>query len=290
MAFDLNRVSDDLKDFARWLVDGGLMLTSVRGYVIDVNQFFLWYTRTRGERPRPEDVVPSDLREYHDDLEDKSPDTVARRMAALKKWFAWAKATGKIKEPPRFPKIRHKYARAPKSLTCLQQNALIRAVEKEGNVRDVALVRLLLGTGIRASEAVRLKTQDVFLGERSGKVAVTGKGDKVREVPLGPETRRALKEYIEREMPQSWLFPTRKGHIAAHSLIRILNKYAYIAKIGKVTPHMLRHSFATNLLDAGVDLVKVAALLGHERLETTAVYTRPRQDALEAAVAKAEPA
>jgi len=145
-------------------------------------------------------------------------------------------------------------------------------------------VLLLIHTGLRISEAVSLKIDDVIIRERSGIVRVRhGKGDKYREVPLNLTVRRALDGYIS-ETKGEWLFPGRRGgHITTRSAENVLTKYGRVSGLN-VTPHILRHTFGKMLVDAGESLDRVAALMGHANLNTTARYTRPSVQDLEKAV------
>lgn len=158
--------------------------------------------------------------------------------------------------------------------------------------RDEALLNLLLYTGLRVSEVAALRVEDAVLNERSGKVIVrSGKGRKYREVPLHRETRGSLQSYLEVRLdggggdkPGSYLFVGQRGPLGVRGIqmrLRALGKAAGM----EVTPHQLRHTFATRLLrEAGADLVTVAALLGHESVTTTAIYTRPGEADLAEAV------
>ncbi|WP_245574417.1 tyrosine-type recombinase/integrase [Desulfovirgula thermocuniculi] len=153
--------------------------------------------------------------------------------------------------------------------------------------KDGALLALLLHAGLRVSEAVNLRVQDVVIRERSGFVRVRhGKGGKYREVPLNVTVRRILKEYLAELPPQSeWLFPSKRGPMAPRVVQKRLKLFGRIAGV-EVTPHKLRHTFCKTLVDAGESLDKVELLTGHTRLDTTAIYTRPGRTDLERAVEK----
>ncbi|MBO8128229.1 MAG: tyrosine-type recombinase/integrase [Peptococcaceae bacterium] len=200
---------------------------------------------------------------------------------------------GQIKILPEFPKQLAQQDLAPKSLTRREQRALARAVERYGSPRDKALIQTMLGSGLRVSEIARLERQDVIIRERSGKIVVrAGKGMKYREVPIGPQTRKVLKKYFDQEHPGKYVFPGRSQvrPVTVRAIQYVIKKYADLAKLDlkKLYPHILRHTFAKNLIDNGVDLVTVATLLGHRRLETTMRYTRPRMEDLQRAVDELE--
>lgn len=140
-------------------------------------------------------------------------------------------------------------------------------------------------TGLRVSEAVGLRIEDIVIKERSGSVRVMyGKGNNCREIPLNITIRKALVKYIESLGRSTWLFSNKKGgHISSRSAENILSKYGKLAGIN-VTPHQLRHTFGKMLIDAGESMDRVAALMGHRNLNTTAQYTIPSHQDLQKAV------
>ena len=175
---------------------------------------------------------------------------------------------------------------APKAMSKQEQDRFVRAVERGKSPRDIALVGLMLYAGLRVGEAIRVKIDNIEISERKGKISVFGKGMKHREIPLGLDARNMIRGWLP-HVPGEWVFPGQNGgHISARAVQQMIKKYAWQAKIDpeSVTPHVLRHTFATRLLRAGKDLVIVAALLGHERLDTTAKYTLPSYEEMERAV------
>lgn len=152
-------------------------------------------------------------------------------------------------------------------------------------LRDRAIIALMGFAGMREGEVVALNIGDLQLGQRSGKAIIwLGKGEKKREVPLGREARQALHDYLENISPQEALFTGKGGTRISERLIqRRVEEYGRLAGV-PVTPHMLRHTFAKRLVDAGVALTMISKLLGHARLDTTARYVRPGWDDLERAV------
>ena len=182
--------------------------------------------------------------------------------------------------------------RAPRWLEKRDVDRLIRAVERHGTTRDLAIVLTLRHTGIRVSELSNLMLSDVEASERKGSLTVrSGKGGKFRVLPLNVDARRAIASYLEvRPMVSTdRLFVGQRGEgVSSRAVELLVAKYARLANLEGVTPHTLRHSFGKHALDAGADLVSVAALLGHERLETTAIYTTPSRRDLEKVVEKLE--
>ncbi len=259
-------------------------------YRQDLADFARWFEATNGCELSPDAVTSVDLKEYQAHLvtaRGLKPATVNRRLAALKSWLRWCVETGLIAAVPRFPRRVEAVRRAPRALTKTEEARLLRALERGGSARDRALIGLLLFAGLRVGEVVALRREDVKLSERKGKVTVrAGKGLKRREVPLGHEAREYLRPWLA-EHRGEWIFPGQEGnHISARAVQNMLKKYAWLARLEpeKVTPHVLRHTFATRLLREGKDLVIVAALLGHARLDTTAQYTLPSYQEMEGAV------
>src|SRR5215210_3136471 len=265
-------------------------------YRLDVLHFASWFTQTVGEAFSPEAITPTDVREYRGHLltvERRQPATVNRRLAALRRFFQWAKALGLAKElPTDNVKGVASSPRAPHWLDKRDVDRLIRTVERHGNTRDLAIVLTLRHTGIRVSELSALLTGDVEISERKGSLTVrSGKGSKFRVLPLNVDARRAIAAYLKVRPTVSadQLFIGQRGQgISSRAVERLVTKYGRLAGLEDVTPHTLRHSFGKHTLDAGADLVSVAALLGHQRLETTAIYTTPSQRDLERVVEKLE--
>jgi site-specific recombinase XerD len=168
---------------------------------------------------------------------------------------------------------------------------LLRAGERAGNKRDQAILATLRHTGLRVSELCSLKVESLQLAERKGQLQVWGKSTKQRVVPLNLDERKALEAYLQvrPKLDSSYLFLGQRGNgLTAKGAADIVRKYTYQAGLQDVSPHTLRHSFGKHALDAGVDLVTVSTLLGHQRLETTAIYITPSGRDLEQAVSKLE--
>jgi len=236
-------------------------------------------------------VAPEDVAAYRRALSGRvRPATANRRLSALKAFFGWAEAAGLVRENPARGLEGFKDSakdRAPRALSTPELRRLLREARRTENPLHRAVIIVLLNTGLRASELCGLRLKDLELSERKGKIFVRGKGEKMREVPLNAEARRALWEWlsVRPQVAADALFVGRRGPLTPAGLWRIVKKLGRQAGLEEVHPHLLRHTFATRLLrEAGADLVQVAALLGHEDIATTARYTKPSAEELEAAL------
>ena len=172
---------------------------TIKNYRCDLAAFARWFRDTTGDELTPAHITPTDLRDYKRFLVDQrglKPSSVNRQLATLKSFLTWAATAGLLPAgpPPVLPKSRPPgTARATVSLDRREQQALRRAVERGGQVRDIAIVTLLLNTGLRLQELCALTWRDVQVTARKGFVAVThGKGGKPRQLPLNAEARRVL--------------------------------------------------------------------------------------------------
>ena len=297
-----------LEEFDRYLNQQDRSPLTFRGYLTDLKAFGIWFRQTNGEELAPAGVTPSDIKDYRQYLltiDRAKAATINRRLAALSAYLNWAVQTGQIeKNPTAGIRSVQQVNNGPHYLDRKQQFALQRAVEKELQIirlrypkrwvvrqRDCSLVLFLLNTGLRLNEAVSLKLEDVQLTDRKGLVWVRqGKGGKQRIVPLNLDARKALQEWLDIRPEDGTHFiwiaveSDQDQALSSRSVQRALNRIGHQAGITQLTPHMLRHSFAKNLIDSGVGLEKVASLLGHSSLNTTRIYVTPNQGDLEKAV------
>lgn len=260
-----------------------------RAYRADMIQFRRWWEETTGEAFDPAALTLPDLRDWRAFLQRRyKPATVNRKLEALRHFGRWAVETGRAPEnvPARLKGL-PEVELAPRGLTRKEQHALIRAVQRFGTVRDRALIVLLLHTGLRVSEVTALQVADLVLRERSGHVRVRyGKRRKSRDVPLNATVRRVLVEYLsergDSDAPEQFVFLNRLGErLGDDGVGGVVAKYARLAGLEGVTPHVLRHTFAHEFLAAGWRESDLAAILGHTNLQTTRRYTLPRMEALQ---------
>jgi integrase/recombinase XerC len=224
----------------------------------------------------------------------KTPVTRARKLCAVRALTRFLLAQGEIESDPAAgveAPIRRRSL--PKDLSPEQAAELVAASIGRTPARDRAILELLYGAGLRASELVGINLADLNLVE--GTVMVRGKGSKERLAVFGEPAAEALEAYIRSERPSGGeldaLFKNdRGGRLTSRTLQRVVARRRALAGLSSdVTPHSLRHSFATHLLTGGADLKTVQQLLGHESLATTQVYTHVSVERLREVVAKRHP-
>ena len=277
-----------LHEFETALYDADRSPATVASYCLATQQFAEWLTVERAEsyvtmREFVRAITPTDVRQYRATLEKTklAPGTINRRLVTLRVLARWARQAGLIEgDPVNGIKLVKEVQTAPRWLDRKEQYALRRAAEKDGDPRNLAIILLMLNTGLRVSEVAGLKLEDVTLGERKGEVVVRGKGNKERTVPLNAEARKALRAYLDQrpktDLPNFFIGQRREtlGKLGIQYQVATL---ARLANLEHCTPHTLRHTFAKNLIDTGVSIDRVALLLGHRNLTTTARYTRASQ-------------
>ncbi len=218
--------------------------------------------------------------------------SIQRQRSALATWFHYLQNE----------KIRHDFPlqdvakvmtalRLPKHMSEADVEALLAAPDtsKSKGIRDKCLLELMYATGLRVSELAGLKVSAI--NRRQQTLRVVGKGNKEREVPYGEEADIWLSRWFEVRSEQSaYVFPSRGGHITRQTLWACVRKYAQQAGIYPLpSPHVLRHAFATHLLNHGADLRVVQALLGHENIITTEIYTHVSRRQLHDEVNRSHP-
>ncbi len=288
---------------------------TVRSYRIDLSQFLGFLHQAHPDAPDStllERVDPVAVRAFMASLRSRglSPATLARKVAAIRSFFQYCCRRGRLSwnpatlvTTPKLPKP------LPPHLTVDQAFQLLATPQGETplSLRDLAILELFYASGIRVGELTGLRIDDLDLEQRL--VKVVGKGKKERIVPIGRPATKALAAYLaaretlsgggrgkpsaasgiaQRRAP---LFLNRRGgRLTPRSVERLLEKYLRRSGMGKaITPHGLRHSFATHLLQAGADLRVIQELLGHARLTTTQRYTHVNLDQLMAVYDKAHP-
>ena len=256
-------------------------------------------------------ATPSHIRDYLHHLYGRAlePRTIARRLSALRHFYAFLSEENDIKENPtcdiEMPKIGKSL---PKTLNEEEILALIEAAyHKEGpeGLRVLCLLELLYATGLRVSELVALPCSDIIAALRRDQIpmplVVRGKGNKERLVLLSAASVKALKSYLnvrhlfdkEKKDLGKWLFPStsKQGYLTRQRFGQLLKELALEAGISldKVSPHIIRHAFASHMLNNGADLLSLQKLLGHSDIATTEIYTHVMGDRLEQTVLEYHP-
>ena len=298
-----------LQEFLTALIAKERSPITMRGYLGDIRLFSAWYVDTYAEPLTFDNLTAAAVRAYKQHLlnEPAKPKTINRRLASLAAFADWARQAAYLKEANPVVGVTKvsQAPLAPRWLDHKQQAALLRTVEKEVQIavqryprlqvthlRDAGIVYLLLNTGLRVKEVVGLHLNDVLLSERKGTIIVRqGKGGKRRQIPLNAQARKALQDYLE-VRPQvsvdSFFLGQSNCGVQEKTVQRAIKRFAEAAGMDDISAHMLRHTFAKSLIDKGVTLEKVAALLGHSDLSTTQIYTTPGEKDLEEAVEKLE--
>ena len=211
---------------------------------------------------------------------DLAASTLARRSAALRRFYGFLQEEGFRDDNPAAALARPRQVRPlPRILDTDDITAMFRTAEDKaasdepGALRNLALLELLYGSGLRASELVTLPRRAFRPGQPF--LILRGKGDKERLVPVSSRAAEVVERWSAMVGEGPWLFPSRSGHISRVRLFQIVREQAAAAGIApeRVSPHVLRHAFATHLLAGGADLRALQTLLGHADIATTQIYT-----------------
>jgi integrase/recombinase XerC len=302
-------MKDLIQQFLEALQASDRAASTVSAYRNDLTLFARWFEQTNGQPFTLESVTPTDIRDFRQYgllVEKRKAATVNRRLAAISALFTWAQKSGRISYNPAVGINQvETEPLAPRALDRLEQNRLERAIEAENQLafdlpvrsitrnRDGALVQFLLQTGLRLSEALTLRLDDLTLGERSGSVLIRHtKRTRQRRIPLNDTARKAVQAWLvvrpQNGSDRLWLATEGKGHasLSSRTVQRMFKRLAQRANLdpATLTPHVMRHTFARNLIDRGESIQVVARLLGHGSLETTRRYIQPSERDLEKAV------
>jgi integrase/recombinase XerC len=271
--------SDHVTRFSAHLDTAERARTTISAYAGELNRFAAWYKATNQEDAAMDAVTGTDLLEFKRDmiLRELKPPTVNRALAAVKTFLQWGRTAGDM---PDIPKRVKKTPDKLKWLDRVEQLRLQRVIERAGNKRDLAIVRVLMQTGLRVAELVALEWRDVEMSDRKGVLTVrSGKGAKWRSMKLSLIARESFMvldpEETRESRPRDRVFQGKRGAMGTRAIQHLLDKYAEAAKLDNLTPHMLRHTFCKNLADLGVGLAEIARLAGHESILTTQRYVTP---------------
>jgi len=296
-------MANRLLDFLEYLrYEKGASDNTVSNYETDIEQF---YEYLRGPEKRPvsvEAVTGLDIRGYmaHIARQGLSRSTAQRKLASLRSFFKYLYREGIVdKNPAKAVASPKKEKPQPKVLSVDDAALLVEAPgdKARASARDTAILETFYSCGLRISEISSLDVEDIDF--ESGMLRVTGKGGKERVVPVGSKALAALIKYLK-ERPENessetaggrpCFLNTRGGRLGVRSIRRLVEKYSRDKNLkGRVTPHTLRHTFATHMLEGGTDLRSIQEMLGHSSLSTTQKYTHLNMDSLLEVYDKAHP-
>lgn len=285
-------------------VEKGLARNSVQSYSLDLNRF-----SSRVSTPA-EDVSAGDLNGYIESLyaDQLSPRSIARHITTLRNFFRFLIEDGKLGiDPTEFLTPPKQWSTLPKYMNQGEIESLTAApsAETPAGRRDRAMIELLYATGLRVTELCKLELSAVQ--RDSGVLRVTGKGNKQRLVPFGDAAGEAIDQYLRQGRSQllngrasRYLFVTARGSVSGRNSAgsamtrqgfwKLLRRYGQKAGVRRaLTPHVIRHTFATHLVEGGADLRSVQIMLGHADISTTQVYTHVAQRRLRETVDQHHP-
>lgn len=295
----MSRLSSQIKSFLTFLKkEKNFSKNTLISYGTDLKELETFLEKKKG-KVNFKEIDRNILRDFVIDLnlKKKSFVTIARKISAIKSFFKFLKRKNIIKKNPAPHLITpKKEKRLPEVLSVKQMIKILEKIQ-EDNVwtrRDKAILELFYSTGIRLSELAGLDLASIdYSGET---IRVLGKGKKERIVPVGKKAILAIKDYLFlrkllSDIKTKALFINRQKHrLSERSIARIVKKnLSQVSEVKKKSPHILRHTFATHLLDEGADLMAVKELLGHKNLSTTQIYTHVSVERLKKIYRKAHP-
>jgi integrase/recombinase XerD len=299
-------VKEDITKFLTYLsVEKGFSENTLSAYQNDLSQLVLFIeeeTSKSKRMPSWPDFTRQMMLSYQLQLKERkyAATTLARKIAAAKSFFKFMMSEGKIKENPTQNVASPNVGRIlPKPISLKQVRALLDQPARQSTPeakRDRAMLELLYASGMRVSELISLNTEDV--DTEGGFVRCFGKGSKERMIPIYRQAAIIVSDYIKEARPhivrresEKALFLNRRGErLTRQGFWQILKGYAKAAGLDEaITPHTLRHSFATHMLNGGADLRSVQELLGHANISTTQVYTHLTSDHVRKTYEKAHP-
>lgn len=293
-------MEQQIEEYLAYLsVERGLAPNTLDAYGRDLRAYarFLQKHNVNSFRDAEKDAVRAYLEELHN--MGRASSTISRNLAAIKSFYQFLLAENLIEKDPtahlESPKVEK---RLPRVLNLNEVEALLNqpTLENPHSIRDKAMLEVIYATGLRVSELISLDLTDINL--EAGYLRCLGKGDKERIVPLGSVAIKYLELYLQvarhelvRRSGETALFVNHHGRrLTRQGFWKILKRYAQEAGIDvNITPHTLRHSFATHLLENGADLRSVQEMLGHADISTTQIYTHVTRNRLKEVYRKSHP-
>lgn len=280
------------------MVERGAAEHTLRAYATDAREFAAFLCAERGTL-QPRDISAADVAAWLDALriQGRQPRTLARKLASVRAFTRFLVDAGVLTgDPAAVQTVPRAGRRLPNTLSRQEVEALLAQpdLSTPAGIRDRAMLELMYASGLRVSELIGLRFTDLDMEECL--VRCVGKGNKERVVPFGEAALLCLKAYTEVARPKLLRYPdghvfvSPRGPLSRTGFWKIIKRCASSAGItSPVTPHVLRHSFATHLLDGGADLRVIQELLGHASLATTQVYTHVGRAAIERAYKSSHP-
>ncbi|WP_425446661.1 tyrosine-type recombinase/integrase [Dethiothermospora halolimnae] len=275
-----------IKAFKQYLLGQDKSDNTMSCYVRDTKVFINWYSsRTDYGLDK---LIELDAVEYKKYLQNGSDSiiTVNRKIASVNSFLGWLYREGKVERELSIKPIKNKDTKQYKGLDDKELRKIRAEIHRSEDKMHIAIIELLLGTGIRVSELVNIKLTDIEISPRKGKILVLGKGNSVRTVPLNKDIRKAITEYLEvrRKSKDEHLLIGQRGALKRNAINLILKKYG--ARVGiKVTPHKLRHTLGYKLVKKGKAITTIQQIFGHDNIQTTNIYTltteKDKREALE---------
>lgn len=275
----MDSFDDMLQDYLLMLgIEKGLTRTTLDSYCIDLKQFGEWLKKAKIDISEIDQLAIYCYQKY---LGQKyKATTIARKITSLRGFIDYLTETAKIKQALTVEDHTKKTQQLPMVLSIAQIEAILGAVPTCNimGLRDIAIIELLYATGMRVSELTELTLDRYYADEQF--VRIIGKGNKERLVPFGHSAKESVENYlVSRRVsgikPSKYLFLSKcQEQMSRQAVWKIVKKYAKTANVPfEVTPHTIRHTFATHLLENGVDLRAIQEMLGHSDISTTQVYT-----------------
>lgn len=286
-----------IEDFLTYLsVERGRSRNTILSYERDLKRFLSFLAGDGGK-----DVSGfsrGDIAGFINHLRDQNYNTssISRMLSTIRTFCKYLITEGiRVDDPAENLHNPHGWERLPKALTIGEVEKLLNSIRENGlALRDLCMLELMYSSGLRVSELVHLRVEDINL--EAGFVRVMGKGSKERVVPVSQQTVKRIKEYIKYLRPEllkgresPYLFLSKRGReLTRQRFWQALKEYGRIAGI-KVSPHVIRHSFATHLLEGGADLRSVQKMLGHADISSTQIYTKVTAERLKKVYDKFHP-
>lgn len=278
-----------LSGFEHYLRSKDKSDNTISCYLRDMKQFIGWYS-TKTDHGLSK-IIELDAVEYKKNLQNgqQAVITINRKLASLNVFLHWMKEVGYLKEEISVKPIRNREVITYKGLEQQDVWKLRKEIHRQGNLMHICIIELLLQTGIRVSELVNIRLSDIEMSERKGTLAVIGKGNVKRTLPLNKDVRKAIERY-QPERPEAetdHLLIGQRGSLKRNAINLILSHYGDRLNI-KVTPHMIRHTLGHTLVKQQIEITTIQQIFGHSNIQTTNIYTVTTDKEMEHALENVE--